>query len=353
MKKYSQLKILHFKEKVESLPLEKNDIKAPIHVRIKPTNACNHNCWYCAYRSENLQLGEDMNSKDYIPENKMMEIIDDLTNMGVKAVTFSGGGEPFYYKYFTETIKKIIENKMQFASLTNGSKLSGEVAELFAHNASWLRVSMDACNDEDYAKQRSVKIGEFSTVISNLKSFIKLNGNCTLGVSLIINKQNYKYIYDFVKFLKEIGVHNVKLSPCIISNNGEENNQYHNDIFNVVKNEIERISTELRNDGFEVFDAYNQLESFEKDYNWCPFLQILPIIAADQTIYSCQDKAYTQKGMIGSIKNKSFKEFWNSDKNKFFRINPSINCKHHCVADSKNQIILDYLNVDKKHINFV
>jgi len=45
-----------------------------------------------------MQLGEDMDQKDQIPEDKMMEIVEDLVNMGVKAVTFSGGGEPFLYK---------------------------------------------------------------------------------------------------------------------------------------------------------------------------------------------------------------------------------------------------------------
>ena len=35
----------------------------------------------------------------------MMEIIDDLVDMGVKAVTFSGGGDPFYYLFLLDTVK--------------------------------------------------------------------------------------------------------------------------------------------------------------------------------------------------------------------------------------------------------
>jgi len=45
-----------------------------------------------------MQLGEVMNQKDQIYEDKIMEIAEDLVNMGVKAVTFSGVGEPFLYK---------------------------------------------------------------------------------------------------------------------------------------------------------------------------------------------------------------------------------------------------------------
>ena len=354
MKKYSQLKILHFKDKIDSLPKEVSDIKAPIHVRIKPTNVCNHNCWYCAYRAKDLQLGEDMNVRDFIPQEKMFEIIEDLSDMGVKAVTFSGGGEPFCYPYFTETVKKLSEGNIKFAALTNGSKLTCEIADLFAHNASWLRVSMDACNDENYSKQRGVKEGEFSKVIKNIENFQKLEGSCFLGVSLIVNRENYNDIYNFVKLLKDIGVNSVKISPCIVSNDGQENNKYHEKIFENVRTSIHRAISDFDSQDFEIFDSYHtQLESFKKDYTWCPYQQILPIIGADQKIYSCQDKAYTKLGAIGSIKNQRFKDFWFADKSKFFTINPNQNCNHHCVADSKNKLLMEYLNVDMQHLDFV
>ena len=112
---YSKMKVFHFKEKIDSLPKENNKILAPIHIRIKPTNACNHNCRYCAYRVSNLQLGKDMKIKDFIPKKKMMEIIDDLIEMDVKAVTFSGGGEPFCYPYLLETVKKFSKTNIKFA----------------------------------------------------------------------------------------------------------------------------------------------------------------------------------------------------------------------------------------------
>ena len=81
-----------------------------------------------------MQLGEDMDQKDQIPENKMMEIVEDLVNMGVKEVTFSGGGEPFLYKPLLKVLKKLIVGGIQITSLTNGSKLEGELTEYFANN---------------------------------------------------------------------------------------------------------------------------------------------------------------------------------------------------------------------------
>jgi len=116
---YTKTKIFHFKEKVDSLPKAIESIKAPLHIRIKPTNVCAHNCWYCAYRADNIQLGKDMVARDFIPKDKMMEIIDDLIEMDVKAVTFSGGGDPFYYPFLLDTVKKLSGTQVKFASLTN------------------------------------------------------------------------------------------------------------------------------------------------------------------------------------------------------------------------------------------
>lgn len=351
---YTKTKIFHFKDKIDSLPREK-EILPPIHIRIKPTNICNHGCYYCAYRTDHLQLGKDMINKDYIPKEKMLEIIDDLKDLCVNAVTFSGGGEPFCYPYLLDAVKKINKTDINFACITNGSRLNGELAEIFAQRAVWLRISIDGWDERSYSLYRSVAKGEFTKVMKNIENFKKIGGSCFLGISIIVDKKNATHLYNFIKELKNRGVDSVKVSPCIVSNDGAENNKYHKSIFKQVKTQIKKAITDLANDKFEISDAYHELdEKFKKEYSWCPYLQILPVIGADLNIYPCQDKAYNlNEGLIGSIRNQRFKDFWYSDKNKFFKINPSRVCNHHCVANAKNRLILEYLDADRKHLGFV
>ncbi|UCD15398.1 MAG: radical SAM protein [Candidatus Omnitrophota bacterium] len=352
---YTKIKIFHFKNKLDSLPPLVNKISSPIHIRIKPTNVCNHRCSYCAYRADNLQLGKDMVVKDQIPKEKMMEIIDDVIEMGVKAVTFSGGGEPFCYPYLLEAVKKLSQTHVKFAALTNGARLKSELAEIFAHLATWLRISIDGWDEKSYAQYRGVSEEEFKKVMNNMETFKKIGGKCYLGVSIVVDKSNSAHIYELVKKLKNIGVDSVKVSPCIVSNNGMENDKYHVSFFQAVREEIRKAIEDLADDRFHIFDAYHKLdEEFNKRYSWCPYLQTLPVIGADLNIYPCQDKAYNlSEGLIGSIKNVRFKDFWFSNKSKFFRINPSIHCNHRCVADAKNKLILDYLEADRDHLGFV
>ena len=352
---YTKMKIFHYKDRLDSLPLDINTIFPPLHIRIKPTNICNHNCWYCGYRQENIQLGKDMAKKDLIPRQKMMELLDDFVEKGVKAITFSGGGEPFCYPYMLETICRLSEKNIKFSCLTNGSRLNGEIAEIFAHKGTWIRISIDGWDGASYASYRGVSENEFGKVMANLENFKKLGGSCYLGVVIIVDKNNALHVYEMINNLSNIGVNSVKVAPCLLSDDFAESNNYQKPYLKKVEEQVERAIIDFRDENFEIFNSYHvQLETFKKDYSWCPYIQINPVIGADLNVYSCHDKAYNlDEGLIFSIKEQRFKTAWFSDKSRFFKINPQVLCKHHCIVNEKNRMILEYLNVDKEHLEFV
>ncbi len=352
---YSRTKIFHYPDKLASLPRDVPIIEPPLHIRLKPTNRCNHNCRYCAYRTDELQLGKDMNRHDSIPEDKFLEIIRDIVDMGVKAVTFSGGGEPLIYAPFVKGLKELARGGVKSAALTNGACLTGEVAEIFASNGTWVRISIDGWDDDSYAQYRSVPTTEFSRVLNNMEAFAALDGNCYLGVSLIVDEKNAGHVHELVGRLKDTGARSVKISPCIVSNSGAANNRYHEKIYGLVTEQAQRSIEDYQEKTFEISNSYHLLdEKFNKDYHWCPIIQIQPVIAADSNVYSCHDKAYNlEKGLLGCLIDTSFKDFWFSDKANFFTIDPSVDCRHHCCANGTNQLALDFLESEPGHRAFV
>ena len=352
-KLYSPLKFLRYPDRLEAVRERK--LVAPVSIRIKPMNHCNHDCWYCAYRVSNLQLGEDIDLRDKIPEEKMFEIADDIVSMGVKAVTFSGGGEPLIYKPLPGVIERLAQGGVRIGSLTNGSNLKGPVADAFAEHGTWVRVSIDGWDDASYMENRKVKSGEFGQVIDNMRDFVRRDSRCVLGVSFIIGENNAGHIYDVCRMMKELGADHVKLAAAVISNEGKENNRYHQAFAATAKPEIEKALT-LRDGNFDVLDHYHEAEErFDKDYEICPFLQFLTVIGADCNVYTCQDKAYTDSGLLGSIKDRRFKEFWFSDENlkRLYAVNPSRDCQHHCVTHAKNLAVFEALKLDPDHGVFV
>ncbi len=351
---YANTKLLNYPEKLAAL--RRGEITAPVHVRIKPTNACNHDCWFCAYRSGAVSLGEEMNVRDKIPPDRMAEIADDLVEMGVKAVTFSGGGEPLIYPRIDETVRRLAEGGVSVAALTNGSRLKGRVADAFATHATWLRVSIDGWDGPSYAKYRGASEDAFEEVMANLAAFSRLGSPCVLGASIIVDRDNAAHIRHLAGRLKDAGVNHAKVSPCIVSNEAAENDAYHDPIRGVARAQIAEAARDLNDGRFTVVDHYHEMgELFPKDYDSCPFAQYLTVIAADLKVYTCQDKAYTAGGLLGSIAERRFKDFWFSDENRqaLNAVDPSRHCRHHCVAEPKNRLLHEVLTIDAAHAAFV
>ena len=167
-------------------------------------------------------------------------------------------------------------------------------------------------------------------------------------------KGNAKHIFEIVQKLKNSGVKHVKLAGVVVSNDGAENNKYHKQIKHLVREEINQ-AIDLSDSNFKVLDHYHDLdERFDHDYTICPTIQFTPVIGGDSYVYTCQDKAYTEGGKLGSIKDISFKEFWFSEENnqRAFAVNPSIHCRHNCANHQKNEIIMDFINTNSDHTLF-
>jgi MoaA/NifB/PqqE/SkfB family radical SAM enzyme len=338
---YSKLKILHHRKKLDALAAGK--ITGPVHVRIKPTNICNHKCSYCSYQNSYGQLGQDMNSRDVLPREKFFEVIADCAYMNVKAITFSGGGEPLLHPDIGEAMLQAQDFGIQLGLLTNGVLLEGALAKVAIDCCTWIRISMDGWDSNSYHEYRKCSRSDFDKLMENIKN--AAGHNCTIGVNIIIDRNNADHLVELVKKVYDLGVRSIKLSPCIVSNNAQVNEIQHAGVGATVLDQVRQIEAM----GIKVYNSYHlELEGFKKEYTWCPYIQILPIIGADQNVYVCHDKAYNNAGILGSIKDNSFKKFWMHGKDKFYKINPSLHCNHHCVTDCTNKMLLEYLSIEHK-----
>lgn len=349
---YSNLKIFHHVETLNKL--KKGERCNPLYIRIKPTNVCNHNCYYCHYKNPYLTLDE-YDPTDYIPHDKMMEILDDMGKMGVKAVTFSGGGEPLVYQYIEEAMEKVLELGIDLSIITNGSMLCGQKAEILAH-AKWVRISIDSINPENYARIRGVSETAMPTLKKNIEEFAKIkNEDCELGINFVIGQENYKEIEEVAVTMKNLGVNHVKFAP-LFSN---ETEQYHENIKEEVIETLNRISTELNSDKFRIIDLYtsdfDNYEVFKRTYSRCPIKEFVCIIAANSKVYYCHDKAYLSNGCVCDLSNQTFLKGWSSENvTKLFKgFDARQICQQHCVYDSRNELINSWLDMDMNHVNFI
>ena len=215
---YSNLKIFVHLEEVNKVKC--GERIAPIYVRVKPTNRCNQNCYYCHYKNPYLEL-DQYHPADEIDREKMLEIIQDFKDIGVKAVTFSGGGEPLLYPYIEEAMAAVLDAGIDLSVITNGILLAGRKAELLMR-AKWVRISQESGCAETYSRIRGVREGTFHELCENIKKFAGMkNADCELGINFVIGPDNFREVYQAGKLMQELGCDHIKYT-AMMDNDAEK-----------------------------------------------------------------------------------------------------------------------------------
>ena len=138
-------KVIYVMAKYLSPYLEgKTDI-FPWSVEIHPTSKCNHRCIHCSYKERNENRIE-------MPKEVFQNLIDSLIKMKVRGVYFSGGGEPCTYAGLDSAIKKLNENSVEVALVTNGTLFEKMGLIEVANHINYIAVSVPSCTEEVYEK---------------------------------------------------------------------------------------------------------------------------------------------------------------------------------------------------------
>jgi radical SAM protein with 4Fe4S-binding SPASM domain len=349
---YSELKIFHHIDNMNQFL--KGERPAPIYLRIKPTNICNQKCFYCGYADDKVFDGRKVQHKESIPWSIMKKTISDMKEIGVKAVTFSGGGEPLCYPYILETLRMVMEENIDYSMITNGQALQGEAAKLL-QKAKWVRISFDSANKDTYEGIR--RVNTFDQILANIANFANAKmETCTLGINCVVTQNNANEIFDICKLVKELGADNIKLSPIMIKT---EEESYHNAIKDSVMGQIKEAKIKLEDETFHIVDKYSNdaaiEDDYRKEYSKCHIQNFFAVIAADSKVYRCHQRAYMEVGELGDLTKQSFKEIWYSQEtiDKVNDFNPQNDCCFRCVFDERNKLLDDFINIDRNHVNFI
>lgn len=350
---YSPYKIMHRFDLIEKLK-NKEDFY-PQQVHFVPTNTCNHNCSFCAYRMEGYSSNETFEKQDTIPFDRCIEILNDLKAGGTKAIQFTGGGEPTVHPKIKEILKHTLDLGFELALVTNGMNLNDETIDILS-KASWVRISLDSACKETYSKIKKVSLDKFDKTISNIRKFaLTKSEGTTFGIGFVVTRENYKEIYAAAKICKDLGVDNFRISASFTTHGIK----YFDGILDEAKRLAKAAFDDFNDDNFTVFNLFNDrisdLFDGTQDYDFCPMKNLVVYVGADLNVYTCCVQAYNKNGFIGSLKDKSFSEFWESDKRKLFykTHNPRIRCKLPCMFENKNHFINYALKPDAKHVNFL
>lgn len=169
------------------------------------TKRCNLWCRTCDYRATRNKYSE-------INLDQITQLISDAHELGLKQLVLTGG-EPMLRKEIYDILDYASSLNVHNTVISNGTLIGeAEVDKLLKSGLNDISISLD-CFQEINDQIRGE--GSYQKALDALKSFCKYRdsmGSITVGIT--ISKANYRYIFDFCRFLfEEIGVKSITFNP--------------------------------------------------------------------------------------------------------------------------------------------
>ena len=374
---YSANKALHHKEQMEAL--RRGDQPYPVHVEIIISDYCNHDCGFCAYRmsgytsNELFQIEEGQsrkarNPKRMLSKEKVFEVLDDCKEMGVKAIQFTGGGEPTIHPDFVDIVNRAQSLGFDTALVTNGNMLVDPAHRKVIRNMVWVRVSIDAATADHYSEERGVGLGAWVRLEKGVRLLAK-DLECipegyskpVLGAGFVTTPRNWQQMHAAAKLYKEWGFGNVRLGLMFNPDNS--------DPYEEIRYRMNYLALKTWEDfddkGFKVINRVSEklgeLDHGNPDFEFCSYQHFTTYIGGDLNVYRCCVYAYNHHGVVGSLQNQGFKALWDSEAKKddmgLFNARDCERCQFTEIIENTNGAIegkepLPEGNVPP-HVNFV
>jgi len=307
---------------------------APKQVQMILSDLCSHDCSWCAYRwtgytsnelfTTNATLSSfgHNNPVRFMPGDKALSLLDDFAELGVLGVQYTGGGEPTLHKQHEQIYRRTLDLGLKASLVSNGDTWGPHLSTEILPRFDWVRVSVDAGNPTSYAKTRGIQPKVWDKVwkhIHELANAIKGQNTPTkLGIGFVVSPDSWQEIPDCAHLAKEVGADNIRLT-AIFSPEGEKP---YLEIYDRIVNVIAETKRRYNGDGFTVYDNFgsriNDLSLGNPDYQTCGYMRYTTYIGADLNNYMCCVYAYSTRGLMTNLKDRSFVEWWNSDERKNF-----------------------------------
>ncbi len=362
---YSPFKAAWHLDRIEAL--RRGEHVAPVHIHFVPSDLCNQDCGFCAYRWSGYSSNELFNDADgghnpnrRIPTPKALEMIDDFAEMGVKAIEFTGGGEPTAHPDIAKLVEHALVRGLEVAMVSNGVLVRRKLPAELAAALSWWRISIDAADPKTYAAMRRVPEGHFTAARETVEWLAKLkqgapNGGPTLGMGFAVTRENYKEIREGARLARELGADNVRFSALF----NPEGPAYYAGIYEEARDACKAAVTELHKPpGFRVFARFGEkvddLVVGNPDYQFCGYERLVTYVGGDQNVYRCCVYSYNNHGFLGTVADKRFKDMWFSeDVRQKLDTFDARSCER-CQFNDRNRFI-DYLvrPAGPRHSSFV
>src|SRR4029077_2959576 len=175
----------------------RGDAVTPISMEIDLTNVCNYRCPNCVWDD---YIG---GNRAKLTKKQALSQVHQCAEAGVKAVIFSGGGEPLAHPAALECIQEARNLGLSVGLFTNAVYVTPQSAALLAQCASWIRVHLDAVSSHGYRSRHGRGVDDLQKVRENLFCLNRYRPKPEIGLGSIVNEETLIELGDLVALAVE------------------------------------------------------------------------------------------------------------------------------------------------------
>jgi len=118
-------------------------MRTPRTVDVELTAACNLRCTYCYFYDNPAVAYRDL------PTSEWLRFFEECGRLGVMSVTLAGG-EPFVRKDLRALLRGVVDNRMRYSLLSNGTLIDDAICDFIASTGrcDYVQVSVDGSKPE-------------------------------------------------------------------------------------------------------------------------------------------------------------------------------------------------------------
>lgn len=277
----------------------------PINVEIDLTNRCNLGCQGChmAYlHSRGVHAKRRTHETGDIMDTELaISIVRQLAAVGVRSITWTGGGEPTLHPDIAEIIRYTL---IPQGIYTNGVQVTPELASLLKIHMDWVYVSLDRHDRDRYMKYKAAD--KFNAACTGIRNLVKSPGGATIGVGFLLSRANWGDGWDMIHLAEDLGVDYVQFRPEVEYDPAHPDRAIHDNTW--LKPCIQWLDGIKDRRGVQV-----DTSRFEMYRNWgghpyrtCYWSQLQTVITPDGRVWVCCNRRGYKDSAWGDLKLESF-----------------------------------------------